>query len=63
MFLYLFVLVREIVIRIGALRRHGARRERPAKGGGDPGLIGQIFNLDDPTFHGSFACGALFRFH
>lgn len=51
--------VREIVIRVAALRRHGPCRKRPAKGGGDPGRIGQILNLDDSTFHGSFACGVL----
>ncbi len=41
---------KEIVVALAGCRLR-PRRERPAKGGGDPGLIGQIFNLDNSTIH------------
>ena len=37
--------------------------KRSSQGGGDSGLIRQIFNLDDLSFHGNIACGILVRFH
>lgn len=42
-------------------RMHRPLRERAAKGGGDPGLVGQIIYLDDSAFHRVFAYGVLVR--
>ncbi|MES2902745.1 MAG: hypothetical protein V4696_01025 [Pseudomonadota bacterium] len=50
----------EIIILVGAWLTHRPIRERTAKCGGDPGLVVQILNLDDSTFHWDFACGVLF---
>ncbi len=50
-------------IVIAAGRRHRTSRERAAKRGSDPGLVGQILNLDDSTVHGNCACGVLFNFN
>ena len=50
----------EDVVVIAAGRTLWTRRERPTKGGGDPGLIRQILDLDDSTVHFSLAYGVLF---
>lgn len=53
----------EIALFVVALRTHWPFRERTAKCGGDPGLVGQILNLDNSTFHGNLAGGVLFDFN
>ncbi|MEO7409736.1 MAG: hypothetical protein ABIU10_00235 [Sphingomicrobium sp.] len=54
---------RETIVGVGATRSGQPFRKCTAKRSGDPGLIGKIFNLDDSTFHGDFACGVLVRFN
>ncbi len=53
----------EIVFFVVAWRTHRPFRERTAKCGGNPGLVGQILNLDNSTFHWDLAGGILFDFN
>ncbi len=54
----------EAVIIVGAHRLAiEPRLERPAKGGGNPGLIGDIINLDDLAVHGRDAFDFRFEFN